>query len=184
MPTATRTGGPNRAPHVIAGPPLGSADLDVGARRYRELLEIGVAEGSLPAMEFLGFVEQINTIEAALTVMDKSGHPDATTVLDPFHVFRGGGSIGSIGKLTPRQIAISHFNDTPAEPPREQQHDGDRVLPGDGHLDLQHYLSLLEQIGYDGYLSLELFSEALWRRDPLEVARIGLEKMRSVVEGD
>ena len=110
-------------------------------------------------MEFLGFVEQINTIEAALTVMEKSGHPDATTVLDPFHVFRGGGSIYLIGKLMPRQIAISHFNDTPAEPPREQQHDGDRVLPGYGHLDLKHYLSLLEQIGYDGYLSLELFSE-------------------------
>jgi 2-keto-myo-inositol isomerase len=37
-------------------------------------------------------------------------------------------------------------------------------------------------IGYQGWLSLELFREDLWKRDPLEVARIGLEKMRAVVE--
>jgi sugar phosphate isomerase/epimerase len=42
---------------------------------------------------------------------------------------------------------------------------------------------MLRQIGYRRWISLELFREDLWRRDPLEVARVGLEKMRSVVEG-
>ena len=89
----------------------------------------------------------------------------------------------SIAKLTAGQIAISHFNDAPADPPREQQHDPDRVMPGDGHLDLVRYIELLKQVGYDGYISLELFREDLWQQDPSEVARIGLEKMRAVVEG-
>ena len=40
----------------------------------------------------------------------------------------------------------------------------------------------LEQIGYTGYLSLELFREDLWNTDPHEVAALGLEKMRSAVE--
>ena len=79
------------APYVIAGPPGGRADYNLGAEHYRELLEIGVQMGVKPAMEFLGFVEQLNTIEDALEVMNKSGHPDATPVLDPFHVQRGGG---------------------------------------------------------------------------------------------
>jgi sugar phosphate isomerase/epimerase len=169
--------------HVIAGPPGGMADHDLGARNYRELLELGLSMGVKPAMEFLGFVEDINTIEDALEIVTKAGHPAGTVVLDPFHIFRGGGSVESISLLTDSQIAIMHFNDTPASPPREQQHDKDRVYPGDGHLDLRHLLALLKGTGYHRWLSLELFSEALWAKDPMEVARVGLEKMKAVVEG-
>jgi 2-keto-myo-inositol isomerase len=171
-----------RARHVIAGPPGGRADLALGAQRYRELLELGEKAGALPAFEFLGFVEQFNTIESALEVLALAAHPAGTTVLDPFHVFRGGGSVESIAKLRGEQIAVAHFNDTPATPAREQQHDGDRVWPGEGHLDLRRYLTLLREIGYDGWISLELFRKDLWMRDPFEVARMGLEKMRAVVE--
>ena len=158
-------------------------DYDLGARHYHDLLQIGIEKGVKPSMEFLGFVEQLSTIEDALEIMNKSGHPQATMILDPFHVFRGGGSIESIARLREGQIAISHFNDAPASPPREQQHDPDRVMPGDGHLDLKSYLQLLNDIGYRRYLSLELFREELWVQDPLDVARTGLEKMRAVVEG-
>jgi len=172
------------APYIIASPAAGVADYAVGAARYRELLEIGATMGVKPSMEFLGFVEQLNTIEDALEVMERSGHPDATTILDPFHVFRGGGDMESILKLKPAQVAISHFNDTPDTPPREEQHDHNRVMPGEGHLDLARYCALLGEIGYDGWLSLELFNEKHWAEDPAEVARIGLEKMRAIVEVD
>ena len=170
------------ARHVIAGPPAGRADVALGARRYRELLEVGGVAGVLPAMEFLGFVEQFNTIESAREVIERADHPDGTIVVDPFHIFRGGGSIEALARLSGEQVAIAHFNDAPAHPAREQQHDGDRVWPGDGHLDHDRYLTLLRQIGFHGWLSLELFREDLWARDPLEVARTGLEKMRAVVE--
>lgn len=170
------------APFVIASPPLGTADYRVGAERYRQLLEIGDSFGVFPAMEFLGFVEQLNTIEDALEVMNLCGHHRATTVLDPFHIFRGGGTIDSIAKMTSDQIAVCHFNDTVNNPPREQQHDPDRVMPGDGQFDLRGYLELLREIGYDRWLSLELFREDLWTQDPREVAAVGLEKMRAVVE--
>jgi 2-keto-myo-inositol isomerase len=169
--------------YVIAGPPAGAADHDQGAKHYRELLEIGRAMGVNPAMEFLGFVDDINTIEDALEIVTKADHPAGTLVLDPFHIFRGGGSPEGIARLRPEQIAIMHFNDAPASPPRAKQHDKDRVYPGDGHLDLARELALLRQIGYDRWLSLELFREDLWTRNPLEVARVGLDKMRAVAEG-
>ena len=168
--------------HVIAGPPAGFADHDQGARNYRELLELGLRIGVKPAMEFLGFVDDLNTIDSALEIITKAGHPDGTLVLDPFHIFRGGGSVESISKLKPEQIAICHFNDTPSQPPRLQQHDRDRVYPGEGHLDLARLLKLLRQVGYYRWLSLELFREDLWASDPYEVARVGLEKMRAVAE--
>ena len=166
------------APYVIASPPAGEADYWLGAVRYRELLEIGAPMGVKPSVEFLGFVDQFTTIEDALDLMERSAHPDATTILDPFHVFRGGGDMESILKLKPGQVAISHFNDTPDTPPREEQHDHNRVMPGEGHLDLERYCNLLREIGYDGWLSLELFNEKHWAEDPAEVARLGLEKLR------
>lgn len=170
------------AEFIIAGPTQGRVDRELAGRNYRELLEIGLSIGVKPAMEFLGFVDDVNRIEDAVEIMTRSGHPAATIVLDPFHCFRGGGSIETIAKLSGSQIAISHFNDTPAAPPRLQQHDKDRVMPGDGHLDLKRYLQLLEGTGYNRWLSLELFREDLWARDPRDVARIGLEKMKSVAE--
>jgi 2-keto-myo-inositol isomerase len=167
------------ARHIICSPPEGRADVATGARRYGELLALGSRVGVMPAFEFLGFVEQYCTIEAALDVLAIAG---GATVLDPFHIFRGGGSMESVSKLRGDQIAISHFNDTVASPPRERQHDGDRVMPGDGCSDLARYCALLRATGYSGWLSLELFREDLWARDPLEVARIGLGKMREVAE--
>jgi sugar phosphate isomerase/epimerase len=170
------------AVHIVAGPPAGRADRRQGARRYRELLELGLAVGVRPAMEFLGFVDGINTLESALEIVTRADHPAGTVVLDPFHFFRGGGSIEGIAGLNESRIAICHFNDAPAHPPRADQHDKDRVLPGEGHLDLRRLLDLLRQVGYRRWLSLELFREDLWGSDPLVVARLGLERMRQVAE--
>lgn len=172
------------APHAIAGPPMGKADHELGARNYFELLEIGKQFGVKPAMEYLGFVDDINTIEAAWEIVTKSNHPDATIVLDPFHCFRGGGPIDSIRKLPANKIAISHFNDSPAEPAWNLLTDADRVMPGDGVCRLPFYCQCLSDIGYSRWLSLELFREDLYAQDPLEVAKVGLAKMKFVVEVD
>ena len=44
------------------------------------------------------------------------------------------------------------------------------------------YTSSVQQVGYGRWLSLELLREDLWARDPLEVALVGLDKMRAVAE--
>lgn len=170
------------AVYAIASPAAGKVDVNLAAANYAELVDLGLKFGVKPAMEYLGFVEQINTIEAALEIMQKSGHPQATIIIDPFHNFRGGGSFASLKKLRGDQIAISHFNDAPASPPRLEQHDHSRVLPGQGHLNLKEWVGLLRDAGYDRWLSLELFNQELWNRDAKEVAKLGLETMRAVVE--
>ncbi len=170
------------AAHAIAGPPLGPVDLAVGARRYAELLQIGREFGVRPVIEYLGFSQHMNRLEDALQILKDCGDEDGTVVLDPFHCFRGDGPMETIQQLRPEQIAISHFNDAPAFPPRELQQDPDRVLPGEGVVDLQNWCKLLKQIGYDGWLSLELFNRQLWAADPRQVARDGLERMRRFAE--
>lgn len=170
------------AAFAIAGPPPDKADRDLGGRHYHELLEIGKEFGVRPAFEYLGFVDDINTIDDAIDIITRSGHPDATIVVDPFHCRRGGGPFESLAKLRSEQIAVSHFNDCPSHPPASEQQDADRVMPGDGVVDLHGYCRQLADTGYRGYLSLELFREDLWAMDPLTVAKLGFEKMRPFVE--
>jgi len=168
--------------YSIASPAGGKVDVALAASNYAELVTLGLSYGVKPAMEYLGFVEQINTIESALEIMNRSQHPQATIIVDPFHNFRGGGEFSSLSLLRGDQIAISHFNDTPSTPPRMQQHDHSRVLPGEGHLNLKNWVNLLKQAGYNRWLSLELFSEKLWARDPREVAKIGIDSMKEYVQ--
>jgi sugar phosphate isomerase/epimerase len=81
-----------------------------------------------------------------------------------------------------KRLANFHINDIPAKPPPTQQTDYDRVMVGDGIADLPRVIANLRAIGYRGPLSLELFNRELWNRDPLEVARLGLERVRALVE--
>ena len=170
------------APHSVAGPPHGAADRQLGMRHYHELLELGTRFGVRPAFEYLGFIQDLKTIDDAIEIIEGCGHPNACMVLDPFHCYVGEGGVESIAKLSVDQIAGSHFNDAPADPPANTQRDPNRVMPGDGVIDLKRYCNLLRQIDYAGFVSLELFRPDLWDQDPLEVAKVGLEKMRSVAE--
>jgi sugar phosphate isomerase/epimerase len=172
------------SPYIIASPPREKVDdMAKAAKRYHDLLELGKSFGVKPAMEFLGFVEGINTINDAWDIVTNANHPDGTIVLDPFHIFRGGSDVNDMRKIPGDKIAVFHFNDAPGTPARELQTDADRVYPGDGILPLADMAQMLREAGYKGCISLELFNRGLWEQNPEEVARIGLEKMKAMVEG-
>ena len=98
-------------------------------------------------------------------------------------MIRGGGTIDDLLTLEGRQLACFHINDLPAAPDPLTQTDADRVMLGEGIADLPRVIANLRTIGYRGPLSLELFNRELWGHDPMEVARTGIERMRSLVEG-
>jgi 2-keto-myo-inositol isomerase len=169
------------APFIVASPPLERTDLGRCAEDYAELLALGREMGIRAAMEFLGFVDHVNSIAAAREIMTRSGDPTATIVLDWFHMVRGDGRetmAADLRALRAEQIAIVHLDDVPYTRPFPEMTDGDRVYPGDGDIPLADLFALLAETGYDGPLSLELFNEELWAQDPFEVARIGFEKSR------
>ena len=171
------------AAHMVASPVPDAPHLDISlaAARYRELLEEGQAFGVRPAMEFLGFQHNVFHLEQALAVVRQADHPQGCLVLDPFHLYRGGSGFGGIKDLSSDTIAVCHFNDAPASPPRFEQTDADRVYPGEGILPLKAFLRDLDAIGYEGFLSLELFNPRYWTGDLAEVAGTGREKTEAVI---
>jgi 2-keto-myo-inositol isomerase len=163
------------------GPDCSHVDLNRAAERYRELLQLGEQTGVFPCMEFLGFQRNVYQLEQAVAIARQADHPGASIVLDPFHLYRGGSGFGGIRFLREVKVAICHFNDAPGMPPQFDQCDSDRVYPGDGILPLDQVLRDLVSIGYDGYLSVELFNPTYWQADLKQVATTAYEKTQAIV---
>jgi sugar phosphate isomerase/epimerase len=113
----------------------------------------------------------------------EADHPSACILPDVYHLHRGGSRFGGVKLLAPRAIHVFHFNDYPADPPREKLTDAHRVYPGDGVAPLKALLRDLDEGGFRVMLSLELFNRQYWAQDPLAVASAGFEKMNALVQG-
>jgi 2-keto-myo-inositol isomerase len=170
------------SPYIVASPPQEVVDLGHASARFADLMQLGRRAGVVPSMEFLGFVDGIKSVAEAWAVAS-GADAGATVVADVFHMIRGGGTVDDLLTLPGDRLACFHINDLPATPDPLAQNDADRVLPGDGIADLPRVIANLRTIGYRGPLSLELFNRELWGRDPVDVARLGLERVRALVEG-
>jgi sugar phosphate isomerase/epimerase len=170
----------------IAAPPAGAtdkSDLDLrkAGERYRALLEAGDAIGVVPQVEVWGFSKSLSRLSECAFVAIESGHPKACLLTDVYHLYKGGSDFASFALVAGAAMHCMHMNDYPADPPRERIADRDRVYPGDGVAPLDDILRALDRGGFRGVLSLELFNPTYWKRDALEVARMGLEKMQQSV---
>src|SRR5262249_13161653 len=122
----------------------------------------------------------LSRLGEVLLVAAESGSPDASVLLDSYHLYKGGSDVAGLHLLGPSAIGIFHVNDYP-HVERAKITDADRVYPGDGVAPLKAILGMLRAIGYRGYLSLELFNKEYWKQDPLTVAKTGLEKLKAAV---
>lgn len=171
--------------HVAAIPAPDRPDFDVklGAERYRELIRIGREEfGIIVAFEFVGFLKGIHRLGQAAAIALDANDPDACLIADTFHLYRGGSGFEGIRHLNGDFIADFHWNDVPAEPPREEMGDEHRIYPGDGILPLKKTLQHLTAINYRGPLSIEMFNREQWDQDPKLVAETALRKTRALIE--
>ncbi|MDI6450220.1 sugar phosphate isomerase/epimerase family protein [Anaerobaca lacustris] len=171
----------------IAAPPAGAtggAEIDLlkAAERYRALLELGDQTGVVPQVEVWGPSKNLHRLGQSMFVVIESGHPKACLLPDVYHTYKGGSDFHGFKTISSRTIQVFHLNDYPADPPRETIRDGDRVMPGDGIAPLTQILRDLRDNGSEAVLSLELFSQVYWDKDPLAVAREGLAKMKAAVQ--
>ena len=169
----------------IAAPPSGGKDMAIPlpkiAERYRAVLEVGRQMGVVPQLEVWGAVKSLSRLSEAAFVATEAGHADACLLLDAYQLHRGNSPIEGLRLLNGAAMHAFHINDYPADPPRESLTDAHRVYPGDGVGPLGEILRTLAASGFRGALSLELFNRDYWQKEPLWVARTGLEKTRAVV---
>jgi sugar phosphate isomerase/epimerase len=57
-------------------------------------------------------------------------------------------------------------------------------MPGDGVAPFDKIIKQLHTINPGMVFSLELFNREYWKQDPLQVAKLGLERMKGVVSAN
>lgn len=165
-------------------PPDGLSATEVRARTVAALraLVAGTAEsGVRVGFEFLGFPTcSVNTLRAARDVLDELGEARVGLVIDAFHFYVGGSRLEDLDGLDDERLLIVHLDDAEAGAPSALG-DAQRLLPGLGVIPLAPLIERIRRTGYGGPYSLELFRPEYWARDPVALAREGLERMRRYV---
>ncbi len=167
----------------ICAPPSGlvkveEKDLLKIASRYRRLLELGRTFGVTPQLELWAFSKTLHRLGEIAYVITETNDADACVLLDAYHIHAGGSPMRGVRAFNGRMLHVFHINDYPSKPAHGQKPSEFRVYPGDGILPLEELLRDLRDIGFRGFLSLEVFNNEYNEQDPLLVARTGLEKMK------
>lgn len=166
---------------AVAAPPFGNVQgvsLSAMASHFARLHALGRRIGIEPYLEFWGRAKTLSRLSEALFVAVESGVADAKILLDPFHMYTGGSDIVGMNYLDGSHIGVVHVNDYPAVPEGAQIADSERVFPGEGIAPSQEFARLLNQSGYAGFLSLELFIPDFGEESALSVAKRGLEAVK------
>lgn len=137
------------------------------AERFREIARVlgdfGISLGLEwvgPATARTGKYEWIHTMHQLLDFEAEIGAPNLGLLVDSFHWFCMEGTVEDLETLRHEQIVHVHINDAPNKPPKEQI-DSQRLLPGEGIIDLVAFLRALRKVGYDGGIAIEVFNEEL-----------------------
>ncbi len=104
--------------------------------------------------------------------------PNVGLLLDSWHWHHAGATTQDILAAGRDRIVHVHFNDAPDLPP-DQIRDDQRLLPGEGVINLVGFLQALKQIGYRDALSVEVFGR-MDKATPEEAARKGFEASQTV----
>ena len=170
------------APFIVATPPLEKKETEHLPDRYRELLEIGREEGIRPTFEYISFFKSVHTLQKAWEIVQSVNDLDATLILDAFHNWNSKSTESELRAIPVDKISHYHIDDADLTKSAGTQTDPDRVMPGDGQIDLRSEVQVLKEMGYDRTVSLELFNDSWWKKDPAETLRVGLERMRGLFE--
>jgi len=165
---------------AFAAPPAGnvaSVSLEAMAGYFAQMAGLARSIGIEPFLEFWGKTRPLSRLSDALFIAMQSGLPGVKILLDHIHMYIGGSSLSSLSYLNSANIGIVHVNDYLEKEPGKEDTE-DRVFPGEGIAPTHELASMLHQIGYAGYLSLELFIENYGKASALEVARRGLNSIK------
>lgn len=91
----------------------------------------------------------IDNLKTAVEFVERIGRPNVGLIVDVIHWWVPGGTIEDLHRVKGLPLSL-HFFDLPNGVTRETIEDDQRVLPGEGFLDLVTWLRTLRDDGFDG----------------------------------
>jgi sugar phosphate isomerase/epimerase len=96
--------------------------------------------------------------------------PNVGLLVDTYHLHAAGEPMSVVDQIPREKIVLVHINDA-GSGPLDKIEDKNRLLPGHGVIDLKGFYAALRSTGYDGPVSVEVFSDALKALPAQEAAK-------------
>jgi 2-keto-myo-inositol isomerase len=149
-------------------------DFKRGADNMRTGGELAKTFGVSLMLEFAKTSTLAGSLASALKIVREANHPNVRIMMDTFHFWAGLSKVEDLDLLRDGELAHLHFEDIPADPPREMLNSqAHRVFPGEGAVPLRRIVEVLKRKGYAGPASLELFQNTTpvaQNLDPFQLA--------------
>lgn len=144
-------------------------DYKIVVELMRRVGDAARQAGMMAMVEFVRTSTYMSTLPTALKYIREAGHPNLGPMFDFYHFWSGHNRLEDMDLLRPGEIQHVHFQDVP-DMPRELLDSNTRVIPGDGVSPLAAILKKLQEKGYAGPLSVELFATRFTTGDPFAIA--------------
>lgn len=133
----------------------------VTATHFGALCDQAAQHGLRVALEFVP-TGGVPDLACALNVLDRAGRPNGGLMIDAWHFFRSNSSIDVLAKVPGDLIYSVQLNDARATPEQDLAAGMmNRLLPGDGELDLKSFMQAIAATGTNAYVGVETFSKPL-----------------------
>ena len=157
----------------------GAWSLDEAATAFAGLCDRAAEHGLLVHLEFLPW-SRIPDLATAWEVVRSADRPNGGLMLDAWHYFRSKPDGALLRSIPGASILGVQLCDAPAAPDPEPLHATlhERLLPGDGELDLVSLLADLRATDTTAPIGVEVFSDVLHALDPEEAGRLAGASLR------
>ena len=153
-----------------------AADYGRATDALAEAADLAARSGVRLALEFQKTAGFCASLDTALALIAQCGSRNVGVCLDLFHYYCGPSKFEDLANLTPENLAWVQICDLSGTL-RELAGDSDRILPGEGDFQLEPILDVLDQIGYDGHVSLEVLNPHLWQVPAERLADFGYQAL-------
>lgn len=160
-----------------------TTDLTELVAPLRELGDEAEAHGTRIAIEPMPF-SIIDTVPMGAHLAHAAAHPAVGLLIDAWHVFRAGTTIGDLARsLSPEIIFGVELDDAAAEVTGSLFEDTvhNRVLCGDGSFDLGGLVDLLRYFGFNGPWGVEILSSSFRALPVREALKLAADSARAVL---
>ena len=160
--------------------PLTATDLERVRHSLLEAAQLAGPLGVRLALEPQAGAAIGNNLQTAVALLEEVGSPHLGICLDSFHYYVGPSKEADLSYLTEENLFHVQLADI-GDQARELASDRDRILPGDGIVDLQPVLHRLVELKYSGCVSIELMNPQLAQIPALQFGEIALTALRKLL---
>jgi len=158
--------------------------VDDAAEAFAGLCDRAAEHGLLVHLEFLPW-SRIADLTTAWEVVRRAGRPNGGVAVDAWHWYRSGtpSDVATVRAIPGDKVLAIQLDDAPAErePKLMSATLHERLLPGEGAIELTTLLGALREIGATAPIGVEVFSDTLHALGPFDAAQRAADATRAVL---